>query len=259
MLCVILTQRLWAWRCLRLAFVGEVGKAKMWQCLGGELLSLSLSLSLSRCSHFLARLWAKFKGLFYLFHRSFISFNRKFFLFHRSFFSSFYLQKAFFRTLCFFEIFKCFVFGLFALVIASLFTRKAHFVILSLCKKAKNPHKLKENLPFLDTSLALSMTKFMTQRVFGMARQIGMINLGCRLNLIVCHALILSKFAMTEKWQVLVWNLWIFMWILEKNLRNLKNLKGIKRLNNSKRAKKIRNLKNAKRTKKIRKLKNEQE
>ena len=35
---------------------------------------------------------------------------------------------------------------------------------------------------FLDTSLALSMTKFMTQRVFGMTRQIGMINLGCRLN-----------------------------------------------------------------------------
>ena len=45
----------------------------------------------------------------------------------------------------------------------------ALFVILNLCKKAtqrvarrkpqqKNPHKLKENLPFLDTSLALSMT-----------------------------------------------------------------------------------------------------
>ena len=45
----------------------------------------------------------------------------------------------------------------------------ALFVVLSLCKKAtqrvarrkpqqKNPHKLKENLPFLDTSLALSMT-----------------------------------------------------------------------------------------------------
>ena len=45
----------------------------------------------------------------------------------------------------------------------------ALFVILSLCKRAtqrvarrkpqqKNPHKLKENLPFLDTSLTLSMT-----------------------------------------------------------------------------------------------------
>ena len=60
--------------------------------------SLSLSLSLSRCSHFLARLCVKFKGLFYSFHRSF--------------FSSFCLQKAFFRIFCFFKIFKCFVFGL---------------------------------------------------------------------------------------------------------------------------------------------------
>ena len=54
----------------------------------------------------------------------------------------------------------------------------ARFVILSLCKKVKNPQRLKENLPFLDTSLTLSMTK----RVFGMTEQIGMINLGCRLN-----------------------------------------------------------------------------
>ena len=61
----------------------------------------------------------------------------------------------------------------------AVFVKTADFVILS---AAKNPHKLKENLPFLDTSFALSMTKFMTQRVFGMTRQIGMINLGCRLN-----------------------------------------------------------------------------
>ena len=86
----------------------------------------SLSLSLSRCSHFLAHLWAKFKRLFYSFHHIFISSYHKFFLFHRgfssyfrsyfsfyhSFNSSFCLQKAFFRALCFFEIFKCFVFGL---------------------------------------------------------------------------------------------------------------------------------------------------
>ena len=32
------------------------------------------------------------------------------------------------------------------------------FVILSLCKKAKNPQRLKENLPLLDTSLTLSIT-----------------------------------------------------------------------------------------------------
>ena len=91
-------------------------------------------------------------------------------------------------------------FSHFAIVLTHLFTCKRHFlghcaflkflnalfvrfcalfVILSLCKKAtqrvarrkpqqKNPHKLKENLPFLDTSLTLSMTRFMTQRVFGM-------------------------------------------------------------------------------------------
>ena len=87
---------------------GLASVAKMGQCLGGGLLSLSLS----RCSHFLARLWAKFKGLFYSFCRSFFSSYRKFFLFHRSFLSSFCLQKAFFRALCFFEIFKLFIFGL---------------------------------------------------------------------------------------------------------------------------------------------------
>ncbi len=37
----------------------------------------------------------------------------------------------------------------------AVFAKMAHFVILSV---AKNPHKLKENLPFLDTSLTLSMT-----------------------------------------------------------------------------------------------------
>ena len=76
--------------------------AKMEQCLGGGLLSLSLS----RCSHFLASLWAKFKGLFYSFYHNFILSCRKFFLFHRSFNSSFCLQKAFFRAFCLFEIFK---------------------------------------------------------------------------------------------------------------------------------------------------------
>ena len=73
--------------------------------MGGGLLSLSLSLSLSRCSHLWHAFGLKFKGLFY-------SFYRKFFLFHRSFNSSFCLQKAFFRTLCFFEIFKCFIYAL---------------------------------------------------------------------------------------------------------------------------------------------------
>ena len=58
---------------------------------------------------------------------------------------------------------------LFAIYFVNFLNLFARFVILSLCKKAtqrvarrkpqqKNPHKLKENLPFLDTSLALSMT-----------------------------------------------------------------------------------------------------
>ncbi len=126
-------------------FAGEAGKAKMGQCLGGGLLSLSLSLSLLAL---LAHLWAKFKRLFYSFHHIFISSYHKFFLFHRgfisyfcsffssfynclsfyhSFNSSFYLQKVFFRALCFFEIFKRFVFRLFALIIASRFRKNGEF------------------------------------------------------------------------------------------------------------------------------------
>lgn len=105
--------------------MGKASKKKMGQCLGGGLLSLSLSLSLLAL---VARLCVKFKRLFYSFcrrfcsfHRNFISTYRKFFLFYRSFNSSFCLQKAFFRALCFFEIFKRFIFGLFALIIASRF------------------------------------------------------------------------------------------------------------------------------------------
>ena len=55
------------------------------------------------------------------------------------------------------------------------------FVRLVILSVAKNPQRLKENLPFLDTSLALSMT-----------------NLGKSLNLIVCHAFTLSNLVMTD-------------------------------------------------------------
>ena len=78
---------------------------------------------------------------------------------------------------------------LFAVYFFNFLNLFARFVILSLCKKAtqrvarrkpqqKNPQRLKENLPFLDTSLTLSMT-----------------NLGKSLNLIVCHAFTLSNLA----------------------------------------------------------------
>ena len=97
----------------------------------------------------MARLWAKFKGLFYSFCRSFISFYCRFCLFYRSFISSFYncfsfyhsfnssfcLQKAFFRALCFFEIFKCFI--------CALLRPFCHFEPL---QKSKKSTKIKRKL-----------------------------------------------------------------------------------------------------------------
>ena len=173
----------------------------MWWCLWakqaqrkwGSVWAGDFSLSLSRCSHFLARLWAKFKRLFYPFYRSFISFYFRFCSFYRSFISS--CRKFFYFIAVLSRLFIAFshlfvVAFRFIIVLTHLFTCKRHFlghcaflkflnalfvrfcalfVILSLCKKAtqrvarrkpqqKNPHKLKENLPFLDTSLTLSMT-----------------------------------------------------------------------------------------------------
>ena len=136
-------------------FVGRSGQSENGAVFGRE---TSLSLSLSRCSHFLAHLCVKFKGLFYSFYRSFISFYfrfcsfyrhfisscRKFFLFYRSFNSSFHLQKAFFRALCFFKIFKCFVFGFFVLVIARRF-----------CENGVAIHKFSVIFAFWIATLAL--------------------------------------------------------------------------------------------------------
>ena len=101
---------------------GKTNKAKVEQCLGGGLLSLSLSLSLV----------------------------------------SFLFAIYFFNFL-----------NLFArLVILSVATQR----VARRKPQQKNPHKSKENLPFLDTSLTLSMT-----------------NLCCRLKLIVCHTHILGQ------------------------------------------------------------------
>ena len=93
----------------------------------------SLSLSLSRCSHFLTRLWVKFKGLF----SYFIVVLTHLFAYKRHFLGYFVFLKflnALFVRLC------------------------ALFVILSLLQKGEKSTKIKENLPFLDTSLTLSMT-----------------------------------------------------------------------------------------------------
>ena len=132
--------------------------------MGGGLLSLSLSLS--RCSHFLASLWAKFKGLFthFITISSYLVANFSYFIvvlihlfaYKRHFLGHFVFLKflnAVFVRFC------------------------ALFVILSV---AKNPKNLRYAL-FMDTSLALSM-----------------INLGKSLNLIVCHAFTLSNLAMMD-------------------------------------------------------------
>ena len=111
--------------------VGEADKAKMGQCLGGGLLSLSLSLSL------VARaFWHTFglnlKGFF----THFIVVLTHLFTYKRHFLG----HCAFLKFL------------------NALFVRFcALFVILSLCKKAKNPKNLRYAL-FMDTSLTLSMT-----------------------------------------------------------------------------------------------------
>ena len=138
-----MARQIWLGKCGEMVFAdktkrGDICKfntEKMGQCLGGGLLSLSLSLS--RCSRFLAHLWAKFKGLFYSFCRSFFSFYCKFFLFCRGFNSYFHSQKAFFRALCFFEIFKCFVFGFFVLVIARRLSKNGGFCHFERSEKSK--------------------------------------------------------------------------------------------------------------------------
>ena len=104
----------------------------------------SLSLSLSRCSHLWHAFGLNLKGFFTHFIVVLIHLftHKRYFLGHCAFLK---FLNALFLGFC------------------------ALFVILSLCKKAtqrvarrkpqqKNPHKLKENLLFLDTSLALSMT-----------------------------------------------------------------------------------------------------
>ena len=143
----------------------------MWQWLGGGFLSLSLS----RCSHFLASLWAKFKRLFYSFYRNFILSYRKFFLFHRSFNSSFYLQKAFFRTLCFFEIFKHFVLEFFALIIASRFRKNGGFCHFECSDPAgcKAQTVVKKSTEFKTRFLNLWILRFLTKAQYD-NKEVGM-------------------------------------------------------------------------------------
>ena len=103
----------------------------MGQCLGGGLLSLSLSLSLSLVAR---TVWHAFglnlKGFF-------THFIVNFSYFIVVFSHLFTCKRHFFRALCFFEIFKCFVFGLFTLVIASRFRKDGGFCHFERSEKSK--------------------------------------------------------------------------------------------------------------------------
>ena len=95
---------------------GLASVVKMWQCLRVKLAKQKWG-----------GVWAgDFSlSLFALFTRLCVKFKELFYSFHRSFNSSFCLQKGFFRALCLFEIFKRFVFWLFALIIASHFRKNS--------------------------------------------------------------------------------------------------------------------------------------
>ena len=110
-----------------------LNKAKMGQCLAGGLLSLSLSLS--RCSHFWHTFGLNLKGFF----THFIVVLTHLFAY----------KKAFFRALCFFEIFKRFVFGLFALVIASRFCENGGFCHFEPFAKRRKIQRLESALAIL--------------------------------------------------------------------------------------------------------------
>ena len=134
--------------------VGETDKAKMGQCLGGGLLSLSLSffLSLSRCLRFWHTFGLNLKGFF----THFIVVLIHLFAYKRHFLGHF----------VFLNFLNALFLGFLRLSLRAVCLKTADFVILSVATQRvarrkpqqKNPHKLKENLPFMDTSLALSMT-----------------------------------------------------------------------------------------------------
>ena len=124
----------------------------------GSVWAGDFSLSLSRCLHFLARLWVKFKGLFTHFVVASSRFIVNFSYFIVVLIHLFTCKRHFLGHYAFLKFSNALFMRFYAL-----------FVILSLCKKAtqrvarrksqqKNPQRLKENLLFLDTSLALSMT-----------------------------------------------------------------------------------------------------
>ena len=106
---------------------------------------IALSLSLSRCPHFLASLWAKFKGLFYSFCRSFISFYCRFYFFiaisshlivNFSYFivvlsRIFAYKRHFLGHYAFLKFLNALFLGFLRLSLRAVFVKTADFVILS--------------------------------------------------------------------------------------------------------------------------------
>ena len=123
----------------------------------------SLSLSLSLLALF-TRLWAKLKGFF----THFIVVSSRFIV-NFSYFivvltHLFAYKRHFLGHYAFLKFLNALFLGFLRLSLRTVCLKTADFVILSV---AKNPKNLRYAL-FMDTSLTLSMTRFMTQRVFGM-------------------------------------------------------------------------------------------
>ena len=101
--------------------------------------------------------------------------------------------------------------------------KMARLVILSLCKKAKNPQRLKENLPFLDTSLTLSMTASASLRAVFAKTAWQSINLELFLLFGLPHSL--CSLAMTDKENALCYFTMTADFVILSVAKNPKNLR----------------------------------
>ena len=153
----------------------------------------SLSLSLSRCSHFWHAFGLNLKGFFthFVAISSYLVANFSYFVVVLT--HLFAYKRHFLRHCAFLKFLNALFLGFLRLSLRAVCLKTADFVILSVATQRvarrkpqqKNPKNLRYAL-FMDTSLPLSMT-----------------NLGKSLNLIVCHTLMLSKLAMTARLVIL--------------------------------------------------------
>ena len=134
--------------------VGKANTAKMERCLGGGLLSLSLSLSLVACAFWhafalnLKDFFAHFVVVLFRFIVDFTHFIAisSYLVANFSYFfvvlTHLFAYKRHFLGHCAFLKFSNALFlGFLCLSLRAVFIKMAHFVILSLCKKAKNPQR----------------------------------------------------------------------------------------------------------------------